>query len=49
MLENQGFPLKHCIPVAPLDYSSEGLILLTNSGEMASMLEKSTTFERVSK
>jgi len=48
LLSSQGVN-KHLIPVGPLDYSSEGLVLLTNSGEMAQTLEKNKEIERTYK
>ena len=30
-----------------MDYSSEGLMILTNNGDMASALESNSTIERV--
>ena len=47
VLASKGFD-RHLIPIAPLDYSAEGLLLLTNSGEMSSLMEKNKSLERVS-
>ena len=44
------FRNKHLISVGRLDYNSEGLILLTNDGEIARLLEQpSSDIERVYK
>jgi 23S rRNA pseudouridine2605 synthase len=39
-LKSKGFPAEHIISVGRLDFNSEGLLILTNNGDLAQALER---------
>ena len=47
LLKEKNFEFKHYIVVGKLDINSEGLVILTNSGDIAQSLENNSTIERV--
>jgi len=49
LLKEKKFELKHYMVIGKLDINSEGLVILTNNGDIAQSLENNSTIERVNR